>query len=41
MNLFHRDKINKMRKNLEEDLWVAADIPFEFYEIFFFIFGLK
>jgi hypothetical protein len=26
---------------LEDETWLAADISFEFYEVFFFLLGLK
>jgi hypothetical protein len=38
---FHKERINKLRKLLEDDLWTPCDINFDYYEILFFIFGMK
>jgi hypothetical protein len=38
---FHKERINKLRKILEDDLWTPCDISFDYYEILFFIFGMK
>ena len=38
---FHKDRVHHLRKNLEEDTWVPADIPFDYYEVLFYLLGME
>lgn len=30
---YHKQELQQLKQNLEDDKWVPADIPFEFYDI--------
>jgi hypothetical protein len=38
---FHRDRMKKMQKYLEDDGWATADISFEYYEILYYLLNLR
>lgn len=38
LNIFHRARLQKVRKSLEDEIWTPADIYFDYYEILFFLF---